>query len=64
MIMQFVLITCDGVLDGLKNCTGAVSGATVAQARAKGGWHKFLGGDLCPECYKRAMAQIKRVKRR
>lgn len=64
MIKQFVLIICDGVLDGPKNCTASVSGTTVAQARAKAGWRKFLGGDLCPECYKRAMAQIKRVKRR
>jgi hypothetical protein len=47
MIKQFVLITCDGVLDGSKNCTASVSGTTVAQARAKGGWRKFLGGDLC-----------------
>lgn len=64
MIKQFVLITCDGVLDGLKNCTTSVSGTTVTQARAKVGWRKFLGGDLCPECHKRAMVQIKRVKRR
>lgn len=64
MIKHFVLITCDGVLDELKNCTASVSGTTVAQARVKAGWRKFLGGDLCPECHKRAMAQIKRVKRR
>lgn len=64
MIKQFVLITCDGVLDGLKNCTVSVSGSTITQARSKAGWHKFLGIDLCPDCHKRAMLLAKRTKRR
>lgn len=64
-VQRFILITCDGVLDGLKKCSGRITGnATAADSMRAHGWRKLYGCDLCPNCYKRNAAIIKKARQR